>query len=195
MKARLLLFLIFSCLLLSGCPSFSVHPLYKDTDAVAEPALEGTWSPGPNDKEELSFHKSGDHEYSLVIFYPDTQVRQTYEVHLVRLEGQLFMDVIFEDQTVNGAEAEVPFGIVPAHVIVKVKISGAELAYATLEDDAIRKEAASGGTRLDYLQMPEEPLLVTAQTDALRDYISAHPDNAFSDFEVLKRKYGTLTRP
>jgi hypothetical protein len=191
MKARLLAVFIVLCIPLCACPSYSVHPLYTDEDAVVEPALEGTWTPGPNDKEELSFQKSGDNEYSLGICNPDTQVRQNYEVHLVRLGGQLFMDLTFKDQTVNCADVEVPFGIVPAHVIVKANISGDDLAYAALEDDAIRKPIIPGSTPLHYAQMPDGPLLVTAQTGALRDYISAHPEDGFSDFEHLKRKDAT----
>ena len=195
MKARLLLFLISSCLLLCGCPSYSVHPLYTDQDAVVEPTLEGTWSPGPDDKEELSFQKSGDHDYSLAIFCPGTKVRQNYEVHLVRLGGELFMDLIFEDQTVNGAKVDDPFGVVHAHVLAKVRISGDDLAYATLDVDAIRKQSVSGGTPLDYQVANGSPLLVTVQTDALRRYISAHAEDVFSDFEHLKRKRETSIQP
>src|SRR5208337_4733193 len=106
-------------------------------DRVVEPALEGTWnSTDASDKEEIVFQKSGDHEYNLVIFHPDTKVSETYKVHLVRLGGQLFMDVVLNDQTINGARLDAPMGVIATHVILKVKISGEDLAYATLEDDA-----------------------------------------------------------
>lgn len=188
MKARLLLFSISACLLLSGCPSSSVFPLYTDQDAVVEPALEGTWSSLVRDEnEEFLFQKSGDHEYSLAISCPDTRVIQNYEVHLVRLGGQLFMDLTFKDQTVGGAQLDDPLGVISAHVIAKVNISGNDLAYATLDDDAIRNQSVSGGTPLDY-QMANGSMLVTTQTQALRRYISAHAEDAFSDFEHLKRK-------
>ena len=186
MKTRLLLFLIPACLLLSGCPSFSSHPLYTEHDAVVEPALEGKWNAGPDDNVEFLFQKAGEHEYSLAISCPDTKVSQNYEVHLVRLGGQLFMDLIFKDQTVDGTKLDNPIGVVPEHVIVKVRISGDDLAYATLEDDAIRNQGITESAPLDY-QMADGPLLVTGQTDALQRYISAHTEDAFSDFEHLKR--------
>jgi hypothetical protein len=87
---RLLLFLFSVWLLLSGCPSFSLHPLYTDEDVVMEPALEGTWPRVPAGNEKLLFQKAGSAEYSLVIFCPETRVSQNYDVHLVRLGGQLF---------------------------------------------------------------------------------------------------------
>jgi len=186
MKTRLLLFLISACLLLSGCPSFSSHPLYTEEDAVVEPALEGTWNAGPDDNVEFHFQKAGEHEYSLAISYPNSKVSQNYEVHLVRLGGQLFMDLIFKDQTVDGTKLDNPIGVVPEHVIVKIRISGDDLAYATLEDDAIRNQGITESAPLDY-QMADGSLLVTAQTGALQRYISAHAEDAFADFEHLKR--------
>jgi hypothetical protein len=195
MKVRTVLFLIFDCLLLIGCPSYSVHPLYTDQDAVVEPALEGTWSsPDPSDKEEIVFQKSGDHDYNLAIFHPDTKVSETYKVHLVRLGGQLFMDLIANDQTIAGANLDGPMGVVAMHVILKVKISGDDLAYATLEDDAIRKQHTSGGAPLEY-QMADGGVLVTAQTDALRRYISVHTEDVFSKFEHMKRKEKASVQP
>jgi hypothetical protein len=194
MRARPLPFPILACLLLCGCPSLSVHPLYTDQDAVVEPALEGTWSASPAEKEEYCFQRSGDHEYSLAVLYGDTKVSQNYEVHLVRLDGQLFMDLIFKNQTVRGAEVDDPLGIVPAHVIAKVQISGDDLAFATLEDDAIQNQSTSGGTPLDY-QMASTSMLVTTETEALRSYISAHAEDGFSDFEHLQRKVETSIQP
>lgn len=186
MKTRLLLFLASACLLFSGCAPSSLHPLYTDQDAVVEPALEGAWGSDHDDKAELVFQKSGDHEYNMAIFCTDTKVSQNYEVHLVRLGGQMFMDLIFKGQTVNGAEVDAPLGIVPAHVIAKVNISGDDLAYAPLDDEAIRK-SISEGTPLDY-QMVDETMLVTARTDALRGFVSSHAEDVFSNFEHLKRK-------
>jgi hypothetical protein len=193
----LLLFLVVACLALLGCPSYSVHPLYTDQDAVVEPALEGAWvGPDPDDKEGVVFKKAGDHEYSMAVFYPATKVTQTYEVHLVRLRGHLFMDLIANDQTVDGAKLDGVMGVISTHIILKVKISGDDLAYATLEleDDALRKQNTAGGTPLDYY-MVNEGVLVTASTDPLRRYISAHTEDGFSKFEHMKRKGKTPIQP
>jgi len=188
MKARPLLpLLMFACLPLSGCPSYSVNPLYTDKDAVVEPNLEGTWiSSDSSDKEEFVFQKSGDHKYNLAMVNPDTKVRQNFQVHLVRLGDQIFMDFMYENQTINGVKLDDPVVVIPAHVIAKVKISPDDLAYAGLEDDAIKSQSVSKGSPLDY-QMAGGSLLITAQTDALRRYVSAHADDAFSKLEHLRR--------
>jgi len=188
MKLRLLLLIVVACLFLIGCPSYSHHPLYTDQDAVVEPALEGTWVfPDPGDKEEITFKKASDHEYSMAIFHPDTKVSETYKVHLLRLGGQLFMDFIADEQTIPGVKLEGPLGVIATHMIAKVKVTGDDLAYTTLEEDKIREQNPTGGALLDY-QITDRDVLVTAQTDALRRYISAHAEDAFSKFEHLKRK-------
>ncbi len=191
MKLRLLLRLVFVvvCLPLIGCPSYSLHPLCTDQDAVVEPALEGTWlGTDPGDKGEITFKKVGEHEYSAASFDADPKVIQTYKIHLVRLGGQLFMDYIADEQTIAGAKLDNPPGVIATHMIMKVKVSGDDLAYATLEDDAIRKQNPTGGGPLDYQITDEGAVLVTAQTDTLRRYISAHTDDTFSSFDHLKRK-------
>ena len=198
MKLRLLLFPIsvLACLPLIGCPSYSLHPLYTDQDAVVEPALEGTWiGTDPGDKGEITFKKVGDHEYSAASFDADPKVIQTYKVHLVRLGGQLFMDYVADEQTIAGAKLDNPPGVIATHMITKVKVSGDDLAYATLEEDAIRKQNPTGGGPLDYQITDEGAVLVTAQTDALRRYISAHAGDAFSKFEHLKRKVTAPSQP
>ncbi|MGO9864166.1 MAG: hypothetical protein ACLPLR_11200 [Terriglobales bacterium] len=197
MKLRRLLFLasMLACLPLIGCPSYSVHPLYSDHDAVVEPALEGTWvGPDSGDQEELTFKKIGDYEYSMAVFDPDLKISQTYKVHLVHLGGQLFMDLVFDQQTLNGATLNDPLGVLPMHVILKLKVSGDDLAYAALEDDAIKKQNPSAGAPLDY-EISDGGLVVTAPTDALRRYISAHTEDAFSDFDHFKRKAKAPVRP
>jgi hypothetical protein len=181
MKVRLFLFPMFACLLLCGCPTFSVHPLCTNQDAI--------WIPSPDEKGSFVFQKSGDHWYGWVVFYWDTKVTQNYELHLVRLAGQHFMDLIFKDQTVNGTTVDDSLGTGCTHVIAKVKISADDPAYATLEDDAIRNQSTSPGTPLDC-QIADGAMPLTTQTEGIRRYISAPASDALSDFELLHRKSG-----
>lgn len=188
MQARLLPFLSLVCLALSGCTAYSVHPLYTGEDAVVEPALQGTWvSPDAGDKGEVSIQKSGPHEYSLAMSMPDELV-QTYKLNLVRLGNQLFADMIFDGETVAGKKVDSPVGLVPMHVIVKLDVAANELKYAVLDKDALTKQNAHGSPPLEVLPAGDD-LIVTANTDALRRYISLHAEDLFpDDFDRLERK-------
>ena len=194
MKLWLLPLVIFACFLLVGCPSYSLHPLYTDQDAVVVPALEGTWiDPSSDPKEkttfQTTFQKSGDHGYTMIVDEAGTKLIQTYDIRLIRLGNQLFMDLAWSDQTLNGANLDPPIGAFIAHEILKVEISEDDLAYATLEDDAIKKQGrATGENLLEYRTSDNGALLVTASTDGLRRYVAAHAGDAFSSFEHLKKK-------
>lgn len=189
MKLWLLLLLIFGCFLLTGCPSYSLYPLYTDQDAVVVPALEGTWvDPGSDVKDGVTFQKSGDHGYAMIVDDPSTKFRQTYDVRLVRLGDRLFMDIAWSGQTLNGANLDPPIGVFATHEILKVEILEDDLAYATLEDDAIKKLSGVRGNFLEYRTPGEGALLVTASTDELRRYVAAHAGDVFSSFEHRKKK-------
>ena len=187
MKLWLLLLLIVACCFLAGCPSYSLYPLYTGQDAVFVPALEGTWiDPGSDAKEGFSFQKSGDHGYTLTIDDPSTKLRQTYDAHLVRLGDQLFMDIAWSDQTLNGVKLDPPIGAVATHVIWKVEISEDDLAYAMLDDEAIKQQGGLPGANSFYRS--EDRLLITACTDDLRRYVAAHAKDAFSGYQHFKKK-------
>src|SRR5215472_2337575 len=140
MKALLVLSVAAVCLVFSGCPAYSVHPLYTDQDAVVEPALEGTWADSSDRKTEFRFKQSGAHEYALVVSNVDSRIEQNYKVNLVRLGDQLFVDLAFNDETLNGAQIDDGIGVIPTHAIAKLNISGDDLAYATLEDEPVQKQ-------------------------------------------------------
>jgi hypothetical protein len=191
MRLRWLAFFLLGSFWLGGCPSYSLRPLYTKADAVTEPALEGTWmSADPQEKGEITFCKSQIGGYELSVFDPDTKIRQTYDGNLVRLGGELFMDIEFAEETLHGVNVDSPMGVLPTHEIMKLRISGDELAFAWLEDDAIQKPKESGGSPLKYqLVNPGlfQRLLITADTEDLRRYVAAHADAGFTDFGRLKR--------
>ena len=191
MKLRWLTILVLACFGWGGCPCYSLHPLYTEQDSEAEPALEGTWMNTDTDhKDEVTFCKSKTGGYELSAFDPGTKIKQTFDAKLVRLAGKLFMDVQYQEETVNGVNVDSPVGVLPMHAIMKVEISGDDLAIADLEDDAIKKPHGSGRSKLKHeLMNPglSQMLLVTADTKDLRRYVAAHADDGFSDVGHLKR--------
>ncbi len=191
MGLRWVTFLLLACFWLSGCPSYSLSPLHTKADAVTEPVLEGTWvSVDTQEKGDITFCKSKHGGYEFSVFDPETKIRQTYGGNLVRLAGGLFMDVEFTGETLNGVSVDSPMAMLPVHAIMKVRISGDDLAFAGLEDDVIKQANESGGSPLKYQLVNRglfQQLLLTAGTEDLRRYVAAHADEGFTDFGHLKR--------
>lgn len=185
MKVRALPLVSLVCVMLGGCSAYSVHPLYTAEDAVVEPGLEGTWV--SDDKTEIQLKKPGAHEYSMVMSGSDTKEIQTYKVNLVRLGDQLFADMIFDGRTLDGTKLDEPAGVEAMHVVLKLNLSGGDLAYATLDKDAIEKQNAATKPPLDTMAT-DDGMLVTAPTEALRRYVAANAAEVFSEAAHLKRK-------
>lgn len=189
MRALLLLCVAVCSLGMSGCGEVcSVNPLAKSEDAVDQPALVGKWVTGKSDDPDFCIERS-DHQglYNLVIFDPESKNAQLYLVRLVNLEDRLFMDIVFNKQVVGNTEASNPLGTIPHHVIVKVEISGNDLSYAPMDPDKVLKENERDYYPINHL-MIDDLMLLTASTEDLRQYISKHVDDVFSDSEYLTRK-------
>jgi hypothetical protein len=188
MQARLLPCVSLVCLVLSGCSAYSVHPLYTTADAVEEPALVGTWTAKPDDDAEITIQKSVERGYDLTVPTSEKST-QIYKLHLVRLDNQLFADMIFGGETVQGKKMDAPLGIVPMHVLVRIEVTGDQLSYAVLDEDAVKKLNAREATPLKLLQT-DDALAITDETDTLRHFLSTHAVDLFAKPDHLKRVAG-----
>lgn len=189
MRALLLPFIASCSLFLSGCSAvYSVHPLNTSEDAVEEPAFEGKWTGDETGKgdETLCIQKTDGTEYNLVVSSPSSKILALYRINLVRLNDQLFADMIFKSQLIDGTEPSVPLGTTFSHVIAKLEVSDHDLAYAGLDGDVIEKQNHDGLPPLEYLTT-EDAMLLTGSTEDLRQYISVYGDRIFTSFSHYQR--------
>jgi hypothetical protein len=193
MRALLLPCLALCSLALSGCSVvYSVHPLSTKVDAVEVPALQGAWTTGKDDDGDLCIQKSDGHAYSMILFDPTSKLTEIYQINLVRLNDQLFADIVFDKETVDRTEIEPPLGSITNHVIVKLEITENDITYSALDSSAIRNLSQQGYTPLDFLDV-NEGILLTTSTDDLRQYLSLYSDRVFTDPEHYKRKINDET--
>lgn len=187
MRALLLPCLAVCSLALSGCSAvYSVHPLNTKEDAVEEPALQGTWTTGKDNDSDLCIQKSEGHAYSMIMFDPDSKLTEIYQINLVRLNDQLFADIVFDQQAVDRTKFDTPLGTITNHVIVRLEIAEDDLTYWVLDSRAIRNLSEEGYPPLDFLDI-NEGILLTTSTDGLRQYLYQYPDRVFTDSDHYKR--------
>lgn len=182
--------------ILGGCgPVMSLHRLYTEKELVFEEKLLGTWIDANNESTwEFSCPEQASKKYQLV--YTDDEERKgLFEVHLVKLEDEFFLDV-YPSQF--PCEIEDPnktdwfynaFFLLPVHTFVKVdsfepnlklKLTDNEKMEELLEDDpnAIRFESF------------DDRLVLTASTKELQKFVLKYADDErfFSNELVLVRK-------
>ncbi len=188
MRAMLLPCLAVLSLVLAGCKGvYSDQPLNTSEDAVQEPALEGVWTNGDSDDTQLCVQRSDGHAYSLIVSEPSSKITQVFQINLVRLNHELFADMVFQKQVVDRTEAELPLGTIPNHVIVKLDIADDDLAYSALDYGTIQNLDKEGYPPLQFLDEGDVVLLTTSTGD-LRQYLSVYADHVFGSPEHYTRK-------
>jgi hypothetical protein len=192
MKKPLLGLVILASIFLAGCPVSDLHPLYNSSDNVLEPLLVGKWiPPDSGDKGFIAFEKASGSGYTMILNDPDSGVTDRYEFQLARLGGNLFADMHFANRSNGDTSVEMPVGVIATHMVVKLTVTGDDLGWATMEDDALKnilkKDAASEKSAAGKLEYDSDDSLVLADTETLRRYVTAHATDGFSEAEHWKR--------
>lgn len=163
---------------LSGCWTYSLHPLYGDDDPnlTYEPALEGTWKSADGDVCLIITGESKSQEYSVQLV-PDDKSKadsdrqkdsdSTYTGRLVQVATERFLDVVRSGDGMPG--------VIRAHTLFKVSIEKDSLSLSPLNDDwlcsATEDEQAALG------QCIRGDFILTASTAVLQDFIRDHRDD------------------
>jgi len=182
---------IISLLVMSACgPLLSLNPLWDEGHAVSEPALTGTWISGDDDNEIITIAESGRNGYRMTYIDDDSSSR--YEVHAVRLEGRLFLDLYPDgDALEKRLKGEVYLPLIPTHFFLRAVLEGDRLELAALDDEGIANKLERGEIEVPLLKL-EDGVLLTAQTDRIQDLVVRFVDDAdlWSDTELYHRCCG-----
>lgn len=193
MKRPLLGLAILASIFLAGCPVSDLHPLYNSGDNVVEPLLVGKWVPQDEsgDKGFIEFQGGSGNSYTMVVQDPDSKDADHYDVHLVRLGGNLFADLRFSNRTRGEANVDMPIGVIAAHMVVKLTVTKDDLGWATMEEEPWKNFLTSNSPpekhTVGNLEYDSDASLVLADTDTLRRYVVAHAKDGFSEGDHWKR--------
>lgn len=168
-------------LVLGGCLTPSIHPLYTDGDLVFDPALVGAWS---DDEDVWAFEAEDEDGYRLTITEDEEVARLS--AHLVQLGDHRFLDLYPEDPECENCWYY--FHMLPVHTFCRVSVQGDALEMAFVDGEWLKEKSEAGelGLRHEYR---DDQVILTASTTELQEYILSHLDQVFGDDgpEVLHR--------
>jgi len=179
--------------LLNGC-AYSLHPLYNPGENVRDAALVGTWIPeGGKDNSATQIQENTDGTYEITGTDPDSPIEQRYKMRLVRLGNNLFADAIFDTQSLNGKDLDLPNGVAPLHLFYKISLSGDTLQFAQLNHDWLVQQFDDKKISIAHEMMDEKPgsdILFTASPGELQRFIQQIADTpgAFNKPDVADRQ-------
>jgi len=176
-----------TALLLQGCFVLSLHPLYTDGDTVSESQLLGRWLESPDSPDSSGawvFEPTDEENAYLLKLIKNDSTEGEFQVHLVKLGGNLFMD-LFPKEPEHLNEYFVSH-VIPAHSFWRVELEGDTLKLGSLDFDWLKDAMGSGKVDIKHESL-ENIMLLTAQPSDLQKLLAEHGDEAFKDFEVAYR--------
>ena len=210
-----ILAIVIVALLVSGCYTLSINPLYNKDNVVFEESLLGIWGNPENSEETWIFKKSDDNAYRLVV--KDKGVTQSiqikkegvagtfkktgdgsfilnvsedpvkdgiFEVHLMKLDGQLFMDVYPEKpKSLNDMYSS---HIIQAHSFFKLILDDDKLCLASLNNDWLKKNLKSKKINIKHINR-DGMIILTDSTEELQKFVVKYADKAFEELDEAYR--------
>ncbi|HKF52569.1 MAG TPA: hypothetical protein VKB26_09670 [Candidatus Acidoferrales bacterium] len=190
MRLPALVATVLAALLVAGCAS-TLSPLYLKTDAVADPAIVGSWLSTDKDNPgsvRVEAMKNG--SYRVSMHYNESGDDAVYEARLVKLGSASFADLILTKLQHSNQNLDLPWGAVPLHEIAKYQVTTDDLAVFLISNDALSDSAQHPGFPLRFQDTkPDSDCVITSTTDELRRYFSAHSADIFREATHLKRQH------
>jgi hypothetical protein len=141
---------------LSGCSTPSINPLYSDDgrEVVADDRIVGEWVQAVNEGKDkprpdrytvtrVPVHDGDGRaaQYKMVRHRGGTDPAHTgpdsFEVHLVRLGGNHFIDAIPDQSALEGLGARFGLAVLPMHIIMPIRIEQDRLVVRPLDPNKV----------------------------------------------------------
>ncbi len=164
-----------------------LHPLYADTDREFDPALVGSWT-DEDAYVTFTFVKQGDAAYKLTVTEPEQEkpVAADFEVHLVRIGSQYFLD--FYPGAPNVGDDFYRLHLLPVHTIARITVEPEHLQLSLLDSAWLKKQMDNKSVQLDSNKVDGDVILA-ATTEELQGFVDrfATDDDAFPNPLKLHR--------
>jgi hypothetical protein len=201
-KAFLVIAMAMTLMLVSCEPQVVLFPLYTVKDLVTDDNLVGTWVDEHGDA--YTFERSPHMTGYLLTYGMESDVILQSDVHLLRLGGYLFVDLVAhhwsDEEKAKGLK--VPYPFLPMHTFGRIQIdpAGTYVSMALLDDNWVRKQQEEHTLGLDVLTPGyDEPdlfgsgqmsAIVVSPTEKLQEFALQHAEDkkAFSFERALCRQ-------
>jgi len=207
--------LLLMLILAAGCGfPVSLHPLYSEKDTTFDASLLGAWITEDGETtyvfkkkdatsyqllltcaidSEIKFNADGSSSVEPVVKGANKEfVTCKCEAHLVKLGKHLFLDICPEES--SGSEPVNSFFWIRGHVFLKISIEKDSLRISYLNEEWLKEKLTAGKIKLAHEFLEKDlfdgRIIITAQTKALRKFISKYAEDkeAFPEQDKLHRK-------
>jgi hypothetical protein len=170
--------LLVGVLLLAGCWTLSLHPLYTEETAIFDDRLIGAWGDTSGARDGTWIFQQGENKTYRLTTKEKDKADGLFEAHLVRLGDMLFLDVYPEDSQKNNEFYS--SHLVPAHTIWGITFGPEALTLAPINSDWLSKGLENKTLDIAHI-IEDDVVILTAPTEKLQAFIMRHAAAAFED--------------
>ena len=163
-------------LLLSGCWTISVHPLYSEETLIFDEQLLGTWT---NEEATAEFTQASGKRYR--IRYSEKNESSILEAGLVQLGEQRYLDVY----PPRDAEPDSAVAVhrLSAHSFWKVSVKGDQMRLRPMDFNWLSDLISQDPKAIASVRVEKDLILLTATTAQLQEFVRRHSEPAFKSDE------------
>jgi len=164
----------------------SLSPLYHDEDLLTDQRLEGKWLNTGEENETWQFIPAKDKSYKLL--HTEDTNRAEFKVHLLKLNGNYFIDLYPKDLSLDNSLYD--FHFIRVHSFFKLDFREDELALYMFDSEWLENLQDSADIELKLHMQDEEHAIITSETDELQAFVKnfVNDSASFEDPLILKRQ-------
>lgn len=199
MKIFKLVILLFVLLLsLTGCLAVSINGFYAKDDLTQDERIAGNWSQVLDSNSDsntekkilLLFEKSGEYDYHLAL--TEGEKTNPFVAYFFKLNGQLYMDLYPQLDTIQEINSYFSSHLVKAHSIAKIELTDENLKMVFMDSDNLKKIIIRKKVKSEYAVLTEndDQILLTGPTEEIRNLIVKNQAELFTNkpMEFTKTK-------
>jgi hypothetical protein len=174
-------------LLVTGaCLPVSLSPLYTEEQLVTLPEIVGTWGSDDDRAGQMVVTREPDRAYR-VVFSEGEDPPVRFEVHLVRIDDNLYWDMVPDSEELEDNTYELY--LVPAHGFARVSLEAETLRLDYLDLDWIREQADEGRAPA-HVVLDDDRFVLTAPTPELQEFFEQYAGDpeAWTSPDVFRRQ-------
>ncbi len=178
--------IVTALMILAGCfPPVTLNPIYSEEETIFEPDLVGVWSEEESN-DQFQFEQTGETAYDLTANV-DSGTVFSFDVHLTRLNGELFMD-LYPDYYDVDIDDFYKLHLLPVHSFYRIELTKDTLRVFMIDEDWLSKFMESAADTVPYEILAERTVL-TGTTEQLQEFVGElmETEGAFEEATTLLR--------
>lgn len=182
MKAPKFLLMGIGLLMLTGCV-ISVHPVYTDSDLIADPAFVGTFV---QEDGKATWQMTAGEGKSYRLLHTDENGNKSRLVaHVANVNGVKFLDLTLDPAELNTGEFAKMHAL-PIHSIYRVDEVGAKVTLGGIDFEWLKRTLSEASPPIASTAIGESRL-ITAPTDHLQKFLVENRERFSNQIRLVRK--------